>query len=99
MPLVGVLVDLPISEAGAYAKHSIRVDQGSEFISRDLDLRPSARCHSGLLAAGKPSDNSFIESFIDKLRAKCLSTHRFMCLDDARTKREDWRRGYNGSAT
>jgi len=83
---------------------TIRVDQGSEFISRDLDLwayhkgvileldasRPPAA-----LPPGKPTDNSFIESFNGKFRAECLNIHWFMNLDDARTKMEAWRRDYN----
>jgi len=44
---------------------------------------------------GKPTENSFIESFNGKFRAECLKTHWFMSLDDARTKLEDWRRDYN----
>ena len=75
---------------------SIRVNHGSEFISRDLDLWAYQR---GVILdfsrPGKPTDNSFIESFNGKLRAGCLNTHWFMSLDDARTKLEDWRRDYN----
>jgi putative transposase len=44
---------------------------------------------------GKPTDNSFIESFNGKFRAECLNAHWFMSLDDARLKMEDWRREYN----
>lgn len=72
------------------------VDQGSEFISRDLDLW-AYQC--GVILdfsrPGKPTDNSFIESLNGKLRAECLNTHWFMSLDDARAKLEDWRRDYN----
>lgn len=75
---------------------SIRVDNGSEFISRDLDLWAYQK---GVVLdfsrPGKPTDNSFIESFNGKFRAECLNTHWFMSLDDARTKLEDWRRDYN----
>ena len=75
---------------------TIRVDQGSEFISRDLDLWAY---HKGVVLdfsrPGKPTDNSFIESFNGKFRAECLNTHWFMSLDDARTKMEAWRRDYN----
>ena len=70
---------------------SIRVDQGSEFISRDLDLWAYQR---GVMLdfsrPGKPTDNSFIESFNGKFRAECLNTHWFMSLDDARRR---WRIG------
>lgn len=75
---------------------SIRVDQGSEFVSRDLDLWAYQK---GVVLdfsrPGKPTDNGFIESFNGKLRAECLNTHWFMSLDDARTKMEAWRRDYN----
>lgn len=52
---------------------TIRVDQGSEFISRDLDLWAYQR---GVVLdfsrPGKPTDNAFIESFNGKLRSECL---------------------------
>ncbi|ARQ13183.1 IS3 family insertion sequence transposase protein (plasmid) [Rhizobium etli] len=74
---------------------AIRVDNGSEFISRDLDLWAY---HKGVLLhfsrPGKPTDNSYIESY-GKFRAECLNAHWFMSLDDARAKMEDWRREYN----
>jgi len=75
---------------------TIRVDNGSEFISRDLDLWAY---HKGVVLdfsrPGKPTDNSYIESFNGKFRAECLNAHWFMSLDDARSKMEDWRRDYN----
>ncbi|GBR37155.1 hypothetical protein AA101099_0619 [Neoasaia chiangmaiensis NBRC 101099] len=75
---------------------SIRVDQGTEFVSRDLDLWAYQK---GVVLdfsrPGKPTDNSFIESFNGKFRTECLNTHWFMSLDDARTKMEVWRKDYN----
>lgn len=75
---------------------TIRVDQGSEFVSRDLDLW--AYANSVILdfsRPGKPTDNAFIEAFNSQLRSECLNAHWFMSLDDARSKLEDWRRYYN----
>jgi len=75
---------------------AIRVDQGSEFISRDLDLW--AYQHDVVLdfsRPGKPTDNAFIEPFTGKFRAECLNAHWFMSLEDAREKMEAWRRDYN----
>jgi putative transposase len=75
---------------------TIRVDQGSEFISRDLDLW--AYRNDVILdfsRPGKPTDNAFIEAFNGRLRAECLNTHWFMSLADAQKKLEDWRRVYN----
>ena len=75
---------------------TIRVDQGTEFVSRDLDLWAY---HNGVTLdfsrPGKPTDNAFIEAFNGKFRAECLNAHWFMSLDDAREKMEDWRRYYN----
>lgn len=84
-----------ICKSVGYPK-AIRVDQGSEFVSRDLDLWAYQK---GIVLdfsrPGKPTDNSFIESFNGKFRAECLNTHWFMSLDDARAKMEEWRRDYN----
>lgn len=74
---------------------AIRVDQGSEFVSRDLDLWTYQRNVTlDFFRPGKPTDNAFIESFNRKFRAECLNTHWFS-LDDARRKCEVWRRDYN----
>lgn len=75
---------------------TIRVDQGTEFTSRDLDLW--AYENDVILdfsRPGKPTDNAFIEAFNGRLRAECLNTHWFLSLADAREKLEDWRRDYN----
>nr|WP_108820637.1 IS3 family transposase [Pseudovibrio sp. Alg231-02] len=75
---------------------TIRVDNGSEFISKDLDLWAYAKGVTlDFSRPGKPTDNAFIESFNGSLRAECLNTHWFMSLDDAREKLENWRRDYN----
>ena len=75
---------------------AIRVDQGSEFVSRDLDLW-AYQNHVTLdfSRPGKPTDNAFIEAFNGRLRAECLNTHWFLSLADAREKLECWRRDYN----
>jgi putative transposase len=76
---------------------AIRVDQGIEFVSRDLDLWAYQRGVTlDFSRPGKPTDNAFIESFNGKFRAECLNVHWFMSLDDARRKCEAWRRDYNG---
>jgi putative transposase len=75
---------------------TIRVDQGSEFVSRDLDLW--AYQHAVELdfsRPGKPTDNAFIEAFNGRFRAECLNAHWFLSLADAQEKMEAWRRHYN----
>ncbi len=75
---------------------TIRVDNGSEFISRDLDLWAYANdVVLDFSRPGKPTDNAFIESFNGSFRSECLKAHWFMSLDDARLKLEDWHRDYN----
>ena len=72
------------------------VNQGSEFISRDMDLW--AYQHGVTLdfsRPGKPTDNAFIVAFNGRFRAECLNTHWFLSLADAAEKLEDWRRDYN----
>ena len=76
--------------------NTIRVDQGSEFVSRDLDLWAYQNDVTlDFSRPGKPTDNAFIESFNGRFRAECLNTHWFLSLADAREKLEHWRRDYN----
>ena len=81
-------------EAGFPA--AIWVDQGTEFVSRDLDLWAYQRGVTlDFSRPGKPTDNAFIEAFNGRFRAECLNAHWFLGLADAREKMEDWRRYYN----
>ena len=74
----------------------IRLDNGPEFISRDLDLWAYARGVAlDFSRPGKPTDNAFAESFNGKVRAECLNASWFLSLEDARQKCEAWRQDYN----
>lgn len=75
---------------------TIRVDQCSEFVSRDLDLWAYAKGVTlDFSRPGKPTDNAYIEAFNGRFRAECLNAHWFLTLPDAAEKLEDWRRYYN----
>lgn len=75
---------------------TIRVDQGTEFVSRDLDLWAYTRgVELDFSRPGKPTDNAFIEAFNGRFRVECLNQHWFLSLADAREKVEDWRSYYN----
>lgn len=75
---------------------TIRVDQGSEFISRDMDLWAYQRGVTlDFSRPGKPTDNAFIEAFNGRFRAECLNAHWFMGLEDTAEELEAWRRDYN----
>lgn len=64
---------------------TIRVDQGSEFVSRYVDLWVYQRGVTlDFSQPGKPTDNAFIGQF----RAECLNVHWFLSLADAQ---ERWR--------
>lgn len=71
---------------------TIRVDQGTEFVSRDLDLWAYAKGVTlDFSRPGKSTDNAFIAAFNGRFRAECLNQHWFLTLADAREKMEDWR--------
>ena len=75
---------------------TIRVDNGPEFISKDVDLWAYwNHVTMDFSRPGKPTDNAYIESFNGRFRQECLNEHWFMDLDDAREKVESWRRDYN----
>lgn len=75
---------------------TIRLDNGPEFISKELDLWAFMKDVTlDFSRPGKPTDNAFIESLNGKFRAECLNTNWFLSLDEARRKCEAWRRDYN----
>lgn len=75
---------------------TIRLDNGPEFVSKELDLWAFLRDVTlDFSRPGKPTDNAYIESMNGKFRAECLNANWFMSLDEARRKCEAWRRDYN----
>jgi putative transposase len=75
---------------------TIRVDNGSEFISKVLDQRAYLNgVELDFSRPGKPTDNAFIEAFNGRLRQECLNESWFLSLDDAREKVKVWRQEYN----
>ena len=80
------------------APHTIRVDNGPEFISKALDRWAYQNGVTlDFSRPGKPTDNALVESFNGRLRDECLNAHWFLSLTDARAKIEAWRRLYNES--
>lgn len=75
---------------------TIRLDQGSEFISREMNFCAYRRSVTlDFSRPVKPTDNAFIKAFTDRIWAECLNNHWFMSLKDAARKLEAWRRDYN----
>jgi putative transposase len=78
---------------------TIRVDQGSQFTSKELDLWAYANGVTlDFSRPGKPTDNAYVESFNATVRLECLGRHWFLDLDDAREKVEEWRTDYNAAS-
>ncbi len=74
----------------------IKVDNGPEFISKEVDL--CAYSHGVKLdfsRPGKPTDNAFIKSFNGRFRQECLNQHWFLSMEDSISKIEAWRKDYN----
>lgn len=80
------------------APKRIFVDNGSEFSGRLMDLWAY---HHGVRIdfsrPGKPTDNSFVESFNGSLRNECLNVHWFETLEEAKARIEAGRVDYNES--
>lgn len=74
----------------------IRSDNGVEFTSgavmrwlRDRHIGPA------YIAAGKPWQNGFVESFNGKLRDECLNRQWFLDVEEVQAAVERWRSFYN----
>ena len=69
-----------VCRTAGYPK-TIRVDQGSEFVSRDMDLWAYQR---GVVLdfsrPGKPTDNAFVEAFNARIRSRGLDRLGSACL-------------------
>ena len=74
----------------------IRVDNGPEFISAQLDMW--CKQHKITLAfiqPGKPTQNAFIERCNGNIRRELLNAYVFKTLNEVREKAEEWRIDYN----
>ena len=92
--VVQVLEGLRLFEGRA--PHRIQVDNGSEFISKTLDKWAyENKVVLDFSRPGKPTDNTFIESFNGSFRDECLNVNWFLSIDDAREKINTWRKDYN----
>ena len=84
-----------ITKANGFPK-MIRVDNGPEFISKDLDFWAYwNKVKLDFIRPGKPTDNAYIESFNGKFRQECLNENWFLSLVDAQEKIDAWRSEYN----
>lgn len=76
----------------------IRVDNGPEFISKQLDVWCKDRkVKLVFIQPGKPMQNGFIERCNGSLRKELLNAYVFRTLDEVRTMSEAWRMDYNNN--
>ena len=74
----------------------IKVDNGSEFISKALDKWAyENKVALDFSRPGKPTDNAFIESFNGSFRDECLNVNWFLSLEDAKDKINAFNEDYN----
>lgn len=74
----------------------IPVDLGIAFTSRALQTWAYRRgAQPDSTPPRKPTENSYIESLIGKLRDECLNVHQFADRTDAQARIEAWRHDYS----
>jgi putative transposase len=92
--VVGVLEEL--KTVANLLPERIEVDNGSEFVSKDLDRWAyENKVTLDFSRPGKPTDNPFIESFNGTFRDECLNVNWFLSMDDAAKKIDEWMEEYN----
>lgn len=74
----------------------IRSDNGPEFIAFELtEWLESQGAITYHIEPGKPWQNSFAESFNNRVRDECLNMHEFWSVEHARVVLEAWRIEFN----
>ena len=85
-----------IEAGGRKLPKRIQVDNGSEFISKDLDHWAfEKKVTLDFSRPGKPTDNPYIESFNGSFRDDCLNINWFLSLEDAQEGINHWKWDYN----
>jgi putative transposase len=85
-----------IKEERGLVPELIQTDNGSEFISKEMDRW--ANENNVTMDKSRPgitTDNPFGESLNGSFRDECLNAHWFLSLEDAVMKIEAWRTEYN----
>lgn len=78
--------------------HSIRVDNGPEFISDRLQQWcDDNKINLQFIQPGRPMQNAFVERNNGSLRKELLDAYLFYSLVEIRTMAEEWRQDYNCS--
>lgn len=70
--------------------NSIVCDNGTETTSKAM-LFWSRQTGLGFIPVGKPTQNTFVESFNGKFSEECLNRHWFRKIEEAWVKIDQWR--------
>ena len=74
----------------------IRVDNGPEFISHQLDIWCKANNISlHFIQPGKPTQNAFVERCNGNIRKEFLNANLFISIEEFRLKADEWKMDYN----
>ena len=74
----------------------IRVDNGPEFISRNLDnWCKENKVKLVFIQPGEPTQNAFIERFNGSIRRELLNAYSFKTISEVRDKTLEWMMDYN----
>lgn len=85
------VLDAVVAQRGK--PQTIKVDNGSEFISKAMDRWAYEHgVELDFSRPGTPTDNAKVKSFNRRFRQECLNEHWFLSLEDARSKIAGWRR-------
>ncbi len=91
---VVMALDRAVEEFGC--PRTIRLDNGSQFTAKELDLWAYANeVILDFSRLGKPTDNAFSKAFNSRFRLECLNQDWFLNIEDTRAKIETWRQDYN----
>lgn len=74
----------------------IRMDNGPEFISRQLDVwSKENKVELAFIQPGKPMQNGYVERFNGSIRSELLNAYVFKNIRQVRLLTENWKYDYN----
>ena len=98
LPTLRLIRCLEMLESTRGLPRMIRVDNGPEFISVQLDeWCRSKKITLVFIQPGKPMQNGYVERCNGNIRRELLNAYLFQTMDEVREKAEEWRYDYNNT--